>query len=187
MPQALLSREDLLDRLLLVFRDRGFEGATIAEIARATGLGKASLYHHFPGGKVEMAETLVREVCAHLDREVFAVLKGKGSPSRRVQRMVKGLDQYLDGGHSNCLIGIFSLGTMRNRFGEAMSSEVHGWIDQIADVLMEAALSRKRARRRARDFLIRIQGAIVISRALGTVKPYRQTIKHASKALLAGA
>ena len=48
MPQALLSREDLLDRLLLVFRDRGFEGATIAEIARATGLGKASLYHHFP-------------------------------------------------------------------------------------------------------------------------------------------
>ncbi len=89
MPQALLSREDLLDRLLLVFRDRGFEGATIAEIARATGLGKASLYHHFPGGKVEMAETLVREVCAHLDREVFAVLKVKGSPSRRVQRMVK--------------------------------------------------------------------------------------------------
>ncbi len=68
-----------------------------------------------------------------------------------------------------------------------MSSEVRGWIDQIADVLMEAGLSRKRARRRARDFLIRIQGAIVISRALGTVKPYRQTIKHASKALLADA
>ncbi|MCZ6868932.1 MAG: TetR family transcriptional regulator, partial [Gammaproteobacteria bacterium] len=44
MPQALLSREDLLDRLLGVFRDRGFDGATIAEIARATGLGKASLY-----------------------------------------------------------------------------------------------------------------------------------------------
>ena len=187
MPQALLSREDLLDRLLLVFRDRGFEGTTIAEIARATGLGKASLYHHFPGGKEEMAETIVREVCAHLDQNVFATLNGKGSPRRRVQAMVEGLDAYLDGGHRNCLIGIFSLGTTRNRFGEAMSSEVRAWIEQIADVLIEAGVSRKQARRRARDFLIRIQGAIVISRALGTVKPYRQTIKHASKALLAGA
>ena len=186
MPHALLSREDLMDRLLAVFRARGFEGATIAEVARATGLGKASLYHHFPGGKVQMAETLVREVCAHLDREVFAQLKGKGSPRRRAQRMIDGLDRYLDGGHRNCLIGIFSLGAARHQFGEQMSAEVGHWIDQIADVLLEAGVARKEARRRARDFLIRIQGAIVISRALGTLKPYRQTIKRARKDLLAG-
>lgn len=186
MPQATLSREDLLDRLLLVFRDRGFEGATIAEVARATGLGKASLYHHFPGGKAEMAETLVREVCAHLERDAFADLKGKGSLRRRIQRMIDALDEYLDGGHHNCLIGIFSLEATRSRFGDELSSQVGHWIEQIAEVLMEAGLGKKEARRRARDFLIRIEGAIVLSRALGTLKPYRQTIKRAAKELLAG-
>lgn len=187
MPQALLSRADLLDRLLLVFRDRGFEGATIAEIARATGLGKASLYHHFPGGKSEMAQTLVREVCAHLDRDVFAALQGKGGPRRRIQRMVEGMDQYLEGGNRNCLLGVFCLGGTRDRFAEEVSAKVNLWVGEIADVLIDSGVPRKDARRRARDFLIRIQGAIVISRALGTLKPYRQTIKRATQDLLAEA
>ncbi len=38
-----------------VFRRRGYEGATLSVLSRACGLGKASLYHHFPGGKDEMA------------------------------------------------------------------------------------------------------------------------------------
>ena len=55
MPAALASREVVLERLLATFRDQGYDGASLAELSAATGLGKSSLYHHFPGGKVDMA------------------------------------------------------------------------------------------------------------------------------------
>jgi len=60
MNHAQPRRDALLRQLGQVFRERGYEGATLTQLAAATGLGKASLYHHFPGGKAEMADVLVR-------------------------------------------------------------------------------------------------------------------------------
>jgi AcrR family transcriptional regulator len=45
MPAALLPRAEVVARIQDVFRDRGFDGASLAEISNATGLGKSSLYH----------------------------------------------------------------------------------------------------------------------------------------------
>ena len=55
-------RIELLNALSDVFRKRGYEGATLAELAAAANLGRASLYHHFPGGKAEMARQVL-EAC----------------------------------------------------------------------------------------------------------------------------
>ena len=43
------SREGLLETLGAVFESRGYDGATLSLLSAATGLGKASLYHPFPG------------------------------------------------------------------------------------------------------------------------------------------
>ena len=66
MPAPLMSKDEVLDRLVDAFRDKGYEGASLSELSAATGLTKSSLYHYFPDGKEEMAE----EVLAHLDRQL---------------------------------------------------------------------------------------------------------------------
>ena len=60
MPAQKITREDALDRITAVFRKWGYEGATLRMISEATGLGRASLYHHFPGGKDDMARAANR-------------------------------------------------------------------------------------------------------------------------------
>ena len=55
MPGTVAERADALPALGEVFREHGFEGASLALIGERTGLGKGSLYHFFPGGKEEMA------------------------------------------------------------------------------------------------------------------------------------
>ena len=40
MPAALLTREEVIDRLLGVFRRSSFQGASLSELSKATGLGK---------------------------------------------------------------------------------------------------------------------------------------------------
>ena len=43
MSRALLSREEMIEKLVDVFYEYGYDGATLAVISAATGLGKASL------------------------------------------------------------------------------------------------------------------------------------------------
>src|SRR5262245_55204338 len=90
------SRQDLLPPLAEVFRRHGYEGATLSELARVTGLGKASLYHHFPGGKSEMAEALARYAIADLDERAFRHLKSRAPWNERIGECIDGFADYAD-------------------------------------------------------------------------------------------
>jgi len=51
MARTVAERADIVPKLGEIFREHGFEGASLALIGQKTGLGKSSLYHFFPGGK----------------------------------------------------------------------------------------------------------------------------------------
>jgi AcrR family transcriptional regulator len=61
-------REAILDAAILVFARKGYQAATMAEIARQAGFAAASLYNYFPG-KLEIFDAMV----ARLDEEYLAV------------------------------------------------------------------------------------------------------------------
>ena len=46
-----MSKEKIILQLIPVFRQYGYGGTSLAMLIKATGLGKASLYHYFPEGK----------------------------------------------------------------------------------------------------------------------------------------
>ena len=56
MARMVAERADTLPGLAEAFREHGYAGASLSVIGEATGLGRGSLYHFFPGGKREMAE-----------------------------------------------------------------------------------------------------------------------------------
>ena len=56
-----MTREEAIAQLSKVFRQYGYEGATLARLSAATGLRKASLYHHFPKGKEKMAAAVLNQ------------------------------------------------------------------------------------------------------------------------------
>jgi AcrR family transcriptional regulator len=45
-------RQDILDHAVRLFLDRGYAGTSMSDLARAVGIQKASLYHHFPSKEV---------------------------------------------------------------------------------------------------------------------------------------
>jgi AcrR family transcriptional regulator len=79
-------RAEAVSRLAEVFRERGFDGASLSAISQATGLGKGSLYHHFPDGKEEMALAVLEDIDAWFEREVFSPLAAQTPlPLQRLQ------------------------------------------------------------------------------------------------------
>jgi AcrR family transcriptional regulator len=54
------SREKIIQNAIEAFAQKGFRGATMAEIARAAGLTEPGLLHHFPG-KTHLLMEVLRE------------------------------------------------------------------------------------------------------------------------------
>jgi len=77
MPAALDAKEkaEIVGRLFIVFQDKGYEGASLADLSQATGLGKSSLYHHFPRGKEQMAEAVLEQGKTFIQTAVADVAK----------------------------------------------------------------------------------------------------------------
>ena len=184
MPAALLSRDEVVERLMRVVRRHGYDGASLAELSKATGLGKSSLYHHFPDGKDDM----VRAVLDHLERElqaaVFEPLRRPGPARRRVEEMVKTLDDYYRGGREACVLGNLVLGTSRTRFRSQLRAIFDEWIDALAVALADAGLSKSVARTRAEDAVMRIEGALILAGGMDDVALFGRALKQLPNELL---
>jgi len=176
----------LTDTIADIFVKEGFDGTSLNTLATRTGLGKASLYHHFPGGKREMAAAVYDRVSATFTREVLARLAGKGDPGLRLTQMAQALDKFYDSGHRACLIDVFSIGGAREGFAEKLTEAVTYWVGSIARTLGEAGVEKTTARMRAEDAVISIEGALVVARATGNTEPFRRTIDTLPSRLLSG-
>lgn len=184
MPAAIHARDEVIDRLLATFRSAGYDGASLADIASATGLGRSSLYHHFPGGKEEMASAVLDRVDAWLDLRIVQPLQGDGTLGERLDRMVTALDEFYDGGREHCILGAFVVGQSGQLFGKRLAAVFERWIGALAALARESGAGAKEARRRAETAVMAVQGAVVLVAALDDPKPFRTMLAELPRAIL---
>ncbi len=142
-------RAVLIRQIGRVFRERGYEGATLTQLAAATGLGKASLYHHFPRGKAEMAEVLLRNAIGDAQRMAFSRLQGPEPAVERLQRFLAGYQAYLDDAGGPCLLGVLALGSARQTHGAQIAGQFRDWLAALSRVFEETGRKPKGAARSA--------------------------------------
>ncbi len=168
MPRTIAQRADVLPVLGELFRRHGYEGASLAVIAKATGLGKGSLYNFFPGGKEEMAAAVLTNVEewfeTNLFTPLFAVTDRAGAVDA-VAAMVTVVDAYFRSGRRMCLVGVFALGDVRDPFADRIQGYFQRWIDGLAHALAQCGHDPADAHGIAEEVVAGIQGALVTARA----------------------
>ena len=185
MPVALLSRDEVVERLMRVVRRRGYDGASLAELSKATGLGRSSLYHHFPDGKDDMVRAVLTQLQRDLRETLFDPLRQPGPARQRVEEMIKTLDAYYRGGREACVLGNLVLGTSRTRFRTELGAVFDEWIEALAAAVRDAGHSKSIARRRAEDAVLRIEGALILAGGMGDVSVFSRMLKQLPNDLLA--
>lgn len=173
-----MPKETYIPCLLQLFRQYGYDGATLSKISEATGLGKASLYHHFPGGKDEMVEAVLDYLENWMDQNILQMLKRSGDPQSRLQQMCDRLSQVYEGGKQPCLSAILLLGSARSTFHQRVQAIYQVWIDAIAQVLIEAGMNKTLAQQRGEDGIIAIQGALILSQGLNNPDPFQRMMQQ---------
>ncbi|MDX2151737.1 MAG: TetR/AcrR family transcriptional regulator [Bryobacteraceae bacterium] len=177
MPTPKVDDRSLMERLVEVFRDYGYEGASLARISAATGLEKASLYHRFPGGKEEMATSALNHVGLLFRDEVLAPLQGEGSPAQRTREVGQRLRRFYTDGKKDCLLDTMSIKGAGAALQKAVEGTYEAWRSAFAGVAGEAGLPPRQAAQRAEDAIMSIHGALVLARATGDTKPFRRVIE----------
>lgn len=177
------TRESLLPPLAQVFRERGYEGATLTQLSAATGLGKASLYHHFPGGKAEMAEVLVRQAIADAERLAFGRLYGALPASDRLNAFVDGFAAYLEQSGGVCLLGVLALGSARDSHGTQITAQFRDWQAALGRTLEEGGAKSKRAARLAAEAINVLYGAQLAARLLDDPDQINRSLKRLRRRL----
>ena len=177
-------RDTLLEQLVPVFRERGYEGATLVQLAAATGLGKASLYHHFPGGKAEMAAVLLRKSVAELERRAFARLNStKRGPAERLSAFIDGFSDYVAQGSSHCLVAVLAQGSAAGEHGALIHTQFADWRNTLIAVFEELGEKPKRARRSADQLLDELYGGLLTAKLLGDSNHFIRCVKRLKKQL----
>ena len=86
---AARNRRVILRTARTLFEERGVTCVTMEEIARASGVGKGTLYRRFPH-KGFLCQALLDESTRHLQEQTLEVLREPGTPA------VEKLDAFLD-------------------------------------------------------------------------------------------
>jgi TetR/AcrR family transcriptional regulator, lmrAB and yxaGH operons repressor len=170
------SKDEIIDRLFTVFRDRGFEGASIADLSRATGLGKSSLYHHFPAGKEQMAEAVLERARALIDREILSAAQSSGTLKARIRKIVAALDRIYAGGRTPCVLGQLATSSIGSAAKQGLHLAFAHWIEAIGTLARESGMSPAKATHFAEDWVARLQGALILQAASGDAGPYKRTM-----------
>lgn len=179
------ARGELIGRLMALFRQGGFEGVSIGDIAAATGLGKSSLYYHFPGGKDEMAAAVLAHVAEWEAAHLIAPLAAPGSRAERIGAMMQSVRTLYDSGRQSCVLASLSMGGAQGARRDVLAQITADWVAALGAALVDTGAEPGAARAAALDALIRIEGALIVTRLLGAPEVFAQTMAALEADLLA--
>lgn len=179
-----MSREEIVLALLNLFRQQGYEGTSLAQISKVTGLGKASLYHYFPGGKEEMAQAALNYIDNWLKANIINPLHNDSAPQERLKAMCKQVGVFYENGSKSCLWAVLTLEQSSDRFNAQIKGALTLWIETLSGVLQETGIEEQEAKRRSQEAIIRIQGALVLARGLNETALFERTVQGLAKELL---
>jgi AcrR family transcriptional regulator len=184
MPAPIATKTEVLDRIMDSFRRHGYDGASLATLSERTGLGKSSLYHHFPGGKEQMAI----EVLAHLNaglQVMFQTVEEEPNPKKKLDLLLDGIDAFYEGGKKACLLERLGASVDRARFGAPLRASFTGLMSRIADICRAAGLGAATSQRRAEEAVVRIEGSLVVAAGMGDPSVFGRTLTDLRASLLA--
>lgn len=183
MAKSEAARGDILAALAEVFRAHSYEGATLALITEATGLGKGSLYNFFPGGKEQMANEVLGSIDRWFNDRIYTPLRHASDPAKGIAEMYAATNDYFGSGQRVCLVGVVALGASRDLFAEKVKVYFAGWVDALAAALRRLGGGKAEARRKAEQAVLEIQGALVLARAFDDPKVFSRALKESERRL----
>jgi TetR/AcrR family transcriptional repressor of lmrAB and yxaGH operons len=178
-------RKRLLDGARKLLAEKGYAGMELRDVAEVGRAPRGSIYHHFPGGKrqlaVEAAELEGREIRAAIERSLAE--RGLGETltmfGEMFRRRVKDHPERL-----GCPVAAAALARPEDPALAAAATEAfRSWEAPIAAALEDEGIAERDAATFAGLVVSTIEGALIRARAAGEQAPLDSAVAGLHQAL----
>jgi AcrR family transcriptional regulator len=168
------TRERILDTTAELFRRYGYTGTGLKQIVANANAPFGSVYHHFPGGKVQLGEEVIRRSGQMYLEIVLAVLDaapdlltGIADAFMGAAEVLRATD-YIDA----CPVATVALevASSNDTLRQATADVFDTWIDAVTVRLSAAGIACDDARRLAMVLIELIEGGFLLCRAARTTE-----------------
>lgn len=167
MPDEPSTRDRLINAATRLFRQRGYDGAGLAEILAEAGVPKGSLYHHFPDGKADLAcaaaDWTASEIIRVIDDSFRAAPDWRHGAATFAHKMAKLFD-ILNSADACPIFGLLFDGPDHDRFrahAEAAFNRIIAAAARHGEALGHTPAAAHEA---AETFMIGFQGSWTLAR-----------------------
>ena len=171
------TRERIVTAGAELFRRQGYSGTGLKQIVAAAQAPFGSLYHHFPGGKEELGEEVIRWSGAMYALLGPAVFDPAPDVATGVEDFFAGAAEHLvDTDWADaCPIATIALevASTSEPLRQATADVFASWIDGLAPRFVAAGVAPERAHELAVAMIAALEGAFVLARAQRTTEPLR--------------
>ncbi len=175
----LSTRDRLIAAMLNALRRKGFHGVGLNELLAEAGAPKGVLYHHFPGGKSELAIAAIQTVVNHITGGLQKLLKRHANPADALQAWMVSAQKLLAGSgfEQGCPLASIALestpddAAIRAALADGFSSiRTH-----LADALQHSGIDAARSANLAALMVSAYEGALLQARVAGQVQAMQNT------------
>lgn len=167
------TRQKMVESAAVLFRERGVQGTSFSDVLAHSGAPRGSIYHHFRGGKTQLAEETTQWAGELILAQTIEALAASDpvaaiASSRRWWTKILRASDY----EAGCVIVAATLEGEREPSVRAVAAEAFTkWEYVLTDALRKHDVPATRARALATLLIAAIEGAVVLSRAQRTTKP----------------
>lgn len=183
------TRERILYASAELFRRQGYAGTGLKEVVAAAEAPFGSLYHHFPGGKSQLAEEVLRIGGAFFLSLYERIADSAPDFASGIQAFFGGAGETLaatDYADACPIATVAGETASSNETLRVVCAEVfESWIDAATARYLQAGGRAEDARQLALSILALLEGAFLFSRTLRSLEPMAAAAEAA--ALLAAA
>lgn len=169
------SRAKMIQSAALLFRENGYSGTGFRDVVAHSGAPRGSIYHHFPGGKEQLAADTVAWAADVIERRIQRATKG-GDPIAALDMFVESWREILEdsGFQAGCPVVAVAVEAHAGSAATTAAAEAFTrWQDLIAKSLLDAGVGRTEARRLGTLVIAGVEGAILLCRARRDIRPLR--------------
>jgi TetR/AcrR family transcriptional repressor of lmrAB and yxaGH operons len=169
------TRERLIDAMAAALQRRGLHGVGLNELLAEAGAPKGVLYHHFPGGKVELAVAAIDRVVDRLAAALARVSAIGGDPVPLLRQWLLGAQRQLEASRfeRGCPLATVALESTADdqALRQALARGFATLRERLAAALAAAGLAPARSRALAALIVSAYEGALMQARVAGHIAP----------------
>ncbi|MGB4778817.1 TetR/AcrR family transcriptional regulator [Microbacterium sp.] len=169
MPRTTTARSDAIAAAADLFRRQGYAATGLETILAASGAPKGSFYHHFPGGKEDLATEAIRYSGDRVADRIRYAAAATSTPGELVTAVAAAQAAELRDSAYACGCPVATIALERAGQSEVVAQAAdkafRAWAAPLASRLRETERSEQDADRLARWAVANLEGALLLARA----------------------